>query len=132
MGESEGCAEAEEDGVVRSTELLTRRLSYCHSHSECLGKRCERQEKQRENRHWIGKFVDYVRREDSGMLRAMEAILTTGKSSARRCVLAPVSARSKVRPFPFRARTFFPLVSCWRVLVEFRTRLFRCRALTRF
>jgi len=51
---------------------------FCHAHSEYLRKRCERQEKQRVDRHLIGEFVDFVQREDSRTLPAMEAILATG------------------------------------------------------
>jgi hypothetical protein len=51
---------------------------FCHAHSAHLRKRCERQKKQHEDRHLIGEFVDFVRREDSGMVPAMEAIFATG------------------------------------------------------
>jgi hypothetical protein len=51
---------------------------FCHAHSAYLRKRCEQQEKQREDRHLIGEFVDFVQREDSRTLPAMEAILATG------------------------------------------------------
>ena len=51
---------------------------FCHTHSTYLRKRCERQEKQREDRSMIGEFVDFVQREDSRTLPAMEAILATG------------------------------------------------------
>jgi hypothetical protein len=51
---------------------------FCHAHSDYLRKRCERQERQREGRHLIEEFVDFVQREDSGMLPPMEAILATG------------------------------------------------------
>jgi hypothetical protein len=50
---------------------------FCHAHSAHLRTRCERQEKQREDRHLIGEFVDFVQREDSRTLPAMEAILET-------------------------------------------------------
>ncbi len=53
---------------------------FCHAHSAYLRKRCERQEKQRDDRHLIGEFVDFVRREDSGVLPAMGAIAATGTS----------------------------------------------------
>jgi len=55
---------------------------FCHSHSEYLRKRCERHEKQREDRQLIGEFVEFVQREDSDMLPAVGAILATGKPSA--------------------------------------------------
>src|ERR1700683_4696245 len=51
---------------------------FCHAHSAYLRKRCERQEKQSEDRNRIGEFVDFVGREDSRTLQAMEAILATG------------------------------------------------------
>ena len=55
---------------------------FCHAHSAHLRKRCERQEKQREDRHLIGEFVDFVQREDSGVLPVMGAIAATGTSGA--------------------------------------------------
>ena len=51
---------------------------YCHSHSEYLRRHCERQQRQAEDGYLIGKFVDYVRREDSGMVPAVRAILAAG------------------------------------------------------
>lgn len=51
---------------------------YCHSHSEYLRRRCERQQRQGEDGYLIGEFVDFVRREDSGMVPAVKAILATG------------------------------------------------------
>jgi hypothetical protein len=54
---------------------------FCHSHSAYFRKRCERQEKQREDGHLIGEFVDFVRREDSGVLPAIGAIAATGTPS---------------------------------------------------
>jgi hypothetical protein len=55
---------------------------FCHSHSAYLRKRCERQEKQREARHALARFAEFVQREDSGMLPAMGAILATGNADA--------------------------------------------------
>ena len=54
---------------------------FCHAHSTYLRKRCERQEKQREDRHLIGEFVDFVQGEDSGVLPVMGAIAATGTRS---------------------------------------------------
>jgi hypothetical protein len=54
---------------------------FCHAHSAYLRKRCERQEKQREDRQLIGEFVNFVQREDSGVLPAMGAIAVTGTPS---------------------------------------------------
>jgi hypothetical protein len=50
---------------------------FCHAHSAHLRRRCERQEKQREDRHLIGEFVDFVKREDSGVVPVMGAITAT-------------------------------------------------------
>ena len=58
---------------------------FCHAHSAHLRKRCERQEKQREDRHLIGEFVDFVQRNDSRTLPAMETMLTTGTVNADLC-----------------------------------------------
>src|SRR5580658_1154605 len=55
---------------------------FCHAHSAHLRTKCERQEKQREDRHLIGEFVDFVQREDSGVLPVMGAISATGTSGA--------------------------------------------------
>jgi len=54
---------------------------FCHSHSSYLRKSCERQERQRDDRHRIGEFVDFVRRQDSYVLPVMEAIAATGTPS---------------------------------------------------
>ncbi len=54
---------------------------FCHAHSAYLRKRCERQEKQRDDRHRIGEFVDFVQRVDSDVLPAMGAIAATGTFS---------------------------------------------------
>ncbi len=54
---------------------------FCHSHSSYLRKSCERQERQRDDRHRIGEFVDFVRRQDSHVLPAMGAIAATGTPS---------------------------------------------------
>ena len=50
---------------------------FCHAHSAHLRKRCERQERQREDRHLIGEFVNFVQREDSGVVPVMRAITAT-------------------------------------------------------
>ncbi len=54
---------------------------FCHAHSAYLRKRCERQERQRDDRHRIGEFVEFVQREDSGVLPVMGAIAATGTPS---------------------------------------------------
>jgi hypothetical protein len=53
---------------------------FCHAHSTHLRKRCERQEKQREDWNLIGEFVEFVRRQDSDVLPVMGAIAATGTS----------------------------------------------------
>jgi hypothetical protein len=53
---------------------------FCHSHSAYLRKRCERQERQRDDKHRISEFLDFVRRQDSDVLPAMGAISATGTS----------------------------------------------------
>jgi hypothetical protein len=58
---------------------------FCHAHSAHLRKRCERQEKQREDGHLIGEFVDFVQREDSGVLPTMETMFATGTGNADFC-----------------------------------------------
>ncbi|MGH9739386.1 MAG: hypothetical protein ACRD4X_12505 [Candidatus Acidiferrales bacterium] len=53
---------------------------FCHRHSEHLRSRCQRQEKQRDAKHALAEFADFVKREDSSLLRAMEAISSTATS----------------------------------------------------
>ncbi len=55
---------------------------FCYAHSAHLRKRCERQEKQREDRHLIGEFVDFVKREDLGVVPVIGAIAATGTLAA--------------------------------------------------
>ncbi len=62
---------------------------FCHAHSAYLRKRCERQEKLREDRHLLGEFVDFVRREDSAVLPVMGAIAATGTRGAAAQQLGP-------------------------------------------
>ena len=47
---------------------------FCHAHSESLRRKCQRQDKQREDKAFITEFVDFVAREDSAMLPAIETI----------------------------------------------------------
>jgi hypothetical protein len=70
------CEEADRDQVGDE---------FCHAHSAHFRKRCERQEKQREDGHLIGEFVDFVQREDSSVLPAMETMLVTGTGNADFC-----------------------------------------------
>jgi hypothetical protein len=50
---------------------------FCHAHSEYLRKASEQLEKQGQDRHRITEFTDFVSREDSGVVPAIEAILAT-------------------------------------------------------
>ena len=54
---------------------------FCHGHSEHLRRRCQRQERQRDARHALAEFSEFVKREDSSVLPAMEAI-AVGTSGA--------------------------------------------------
>jgi hypothetical protein len=55
---------------------------FCHRHSEHLKSRSQRQEKQRDARQLLAEFSVFVRREESSLLPAMEAIAAVGTSSA--------------------------------------------------
>lgn len=55
---------------------------FCHAHSEHLRKRCQRQERQRDARHTLAQFAEFVQREDSGVLPTMEAIAVTATPGA--------------------------------------------------
>jgi len=79
--------------LIDDTDCTQADDEYCHSHSEYLRKRCERQGKQREDRHLIAEFADFVRREDSGMLPAMGAILAAGTSSRAAALLGLPAGR---------------------------------------
>ena len=75
---------------------------FCHAHSAYLRKRCEQQAKQREHRHLIGAFVDFVEREDSGVLPVMGAIAATRTPGAGAELLGTTQAdfcrkRSRLR-----------------------------------
>jgi hypothetical protein len=75
---------------------------FCHSHSAYLRKRCERQDRQRDHKHRIGEFVDFVRRQDSDVLPAMGAIAATGMSGDEARLLGTTEAdfcrkRSRLR-----------------------------------
>jgi hypothetical protein len=50
---------------------------FCHSHSEHLREGRERQQKQQDARLVLAEFSDFVRCEDSSLMRAMEAIAAT-------------------------------------------------------
>jgi hypothetical protein len=51
---------------------------FCHSHSEHLRKRCQRQDKLRDDRTFIMEFVHFVAERDLAALPAIEAIAGTG------------------------------------------------------
>jgi len=65
---------------------------FCHWHSEHLRKRCQRQERQRDARQALAEFSDFVRREDSTVLPAMEAIASTATSGAAAELLSTTAA----------------------------------------
>jgi hypothetical protein len=75
---------------------------FCHGHSEHLRQRCQRQERQRDARQVLAEFSEFVQREDSSVLPAMEAIAATATSSAAADVLGTTTAdfcrmRSRLR-----------------------------------
>jgi hypothetical protein len=65
---------------------------FCHRHSEHLRGRCQRQEKQREARHALAEFSEFVRREDSTVLPAMGAIASTATPGAAAELLGTTTA----------------------------------------
>ena len=75
---------------------------FCHGHSDHLRGRCQRQERQRDARQAIAEFSEFVKREDSSVLPAIEAIAATATSSAAADVLGATTAgfcrmRSRLR-----------------------------------
>jgi hypothetical protein len=75
---------------------------FCHGHSEHLRRRCQRQERLWDARHAIAEFSEFVKREDSSMLPAMEAIAAVGTSGAAAELLGKTKAdfcrmRSRLR-----------------------------------
>jgi hypothetical protein len=75
---------------------------FCHRHSEHLRERCQRQERQRDSRHALAEFLDFVRREDSSVLSVMEAIAATATLGAAAELLGTTKAtfcrmRSRLR-----------------------------------
>jgi len=75
---------------------------FCHRHSEHLRRRCQRQERQRDARQAVAEFSEFVKREDSSVLPAIEAIAATATSSAAADVLGTTTAgfcrmRSRLR-----------------------------------
>jgi len=75
---------------------------FCHGHSDHLRRRCERQERQWDARHALAEFSEFVKREDSSVLPAMEAIAAVGTSDAAAELLGKTKAdfcrmRSRLR-----------------------------------
>ena len=73
-----------------------------HGHSEHLRRRCQRQERQRDARHALAEFSEFVKREDSSVLPAIEAIAAVGTSDAATELLGTTKAdfyrvRSRLR-----------------------------------
>ena len=50
---------------------------FCHAHSGYLRQRCEQQDRQSEARYVLAEFADFVHRQDSNVLSAMEEIAAT-------------------------------------------------------
>ena len=55
---------------------------FCYAHSAYLRGRCQRQERQRDASHTLTKFVEFLRREDAGVLPVMGAIAATTTPAA--------------------------------------------------
>jgi hypothetical protein len=75
---------------------------FCHGHSDHLRTRCERLERQWDARHALAEFSEFVKREDSSVLPAMEAIAAVGTSGAAAELLGKTKAdfcrmRSRLR-----------------------------------
>jgi hypothetical protein len=75
---------------------------FCHGHSEHLRRRCQQQERLRDARHALAEFSEFVKREDSRVLPAMDAIAAVGASGAAAELLGKTKAdfcrmRSRLR-----------------------------------
>ena len=55
---------------------------FCHGHSDNLRERSLRQERQQDARHALAEFSEFVKREDSSVLPAIEAIASTATLGA--------------------------------------------------
>jgi hypothetical protein len=55
---------------------------FCYAHSAYLRGRCQRQERQRDASHTLTRFVEFLRREDAGVLPVMGAIAATTTPAA--------------------------------------------------
>lgn len=75
---------------------------FCHGHSEQLRRGCQRQERQWDARHALTEFSEFVKRQDSSVLPAMEAIAATTTPGAAAELLGTTKAdfcrmRSRLR-----------------------------------
>ena len=55
---------------------------FCHAHSEHLRGRCQQQERQHDARQAPARFSEFVKREESSVLPAMDAIPATATLTA--------------------------------------------------
>lgn len=98
---------------------------FCHAHSEHLRRRCQRQERQTNANHALAEFTEFVKRVDSRVLPAMEAIAATTTTDAAAELLGATKAdfcrmRSRLRhlgrcflndePVPRQRRPYKPRV----------------------
>jgi hypothetical protein len=65
---------------------------FCHAHSAYLRRRCQRQERQRDATHRLTEFVEFLRREDAGVLPVMGAIAATTTPAAATELLGATKA----------------------------------------
>jgi len=65
---------------------------FCHRLSEHLRKRCQQQERQQDARQALTEFSEFVAREDSSVLSAMEAIAATATPRAAAELLGTTTA----------------------------------------
>jgi hypothetical protein len=75
---------------------------FCHAHSAYLRRKCQRQERQRDATHTLSEFVEFLRREDPGVLPVMGAIAATTTPAAATELLGATKAdfcrvRSRLR-----------------------------------
>jgi hypothetical protein len=75
---------------------------FCHAHSGHLRARCHGQQQQQDASQFLAEFSEFVKREDSSVLPAIEAIAATATSSAAAEVLDTTTAgfcrmRSRLR-----------------------------------
>ena len=75
---------------------------FCHSHSAYLRGRCQRQKRQRDASHTLTEFVEFLRREDAGVLPVMGTIAATTTPAAATELLGATKAdlcrvRSRLR-----------------------------------